>query len=292
MRNKKRYPFGLFILLIILSAIVTLFVIRPDVRFCIRNAWNQFYLEADVKEIRMDPMSLQTLTVEDMKENQADIAYNQNLVLLNASHPMSEYTVPTLECYNGQEAQMDIALLDAFENLSSAVNRKWDEKLYIKSSYRSSQEQVVVYATDKEVAALPGASEHEAGLALDVYVKNFGGRAFIKVPAGQFVNEEGWRYGFITRYPLFKTAITGITYEPWHIRYVGKPHAEIMYKNSLCLEEYLESLNIGKFYEFDGYIISRQTGEQLQIPTDLVEVMVSPDNTGSYIVTGKIQMNN
>ncbi|MFQ9510939.1 MAG: hypothetical protein ACLRZ7_08540, partial [Lachnospiraceae bacterium] len=99
MRNKKRYPFGLFILLIILSAIVTLFVIRPDVRFCIRNAWNQFYLEADVKEIRMDPMSLQTLTVEDMKENQADIAYNQNLVLLNASHPMSEYTVPTLECY-------------------------------------------------------------------------------------------------------------------------------------------------------------------------------------------------
>lgn len=96
------------------------------------------------------------------------------------------------------------------------------------------------------------------------------------------------KYGFIIRYPLFKKHITGIRFEPWHIRYVGLPHSEIIYKERLTLEEYIESLEVGRYYRFKNYYISRQQGEKLLIPSNLTDVVVSPDNTGFYIITGRI----
>ena len=50
-----------------------------------------------------------------------------------------------------------------------------------------------------------------------------------------------WRYGFILRYPTEKTAVTGIIYEPWHYRYVGKERAKQIYDSGLCLEEWLRT---------------------------------------------------
>lgn len=52
--------------------------------------------------------------------------------------------------------------------------------------------------------------------------------------------ENSWRYGFILRYPTDQTDVTGIVYEPWHYRYVGKEYAQDIYKKGLCLEQYLE----------------------------------------------------
>ena len=54
--------------------------------------------------------------------------------------------------------------------------------------------------------------------------------------------ENGWRYGWILRYPVDKSAVTGIIYEPWHYRYVGKDIAKEIHDLGLCLEEYLEML--------------------------------------------------
>jgi D-alanyl-D-alanine carboxypeptidase len=53
--------------------------------------------------------------------------------------------------------------------------------------------------------------------------------------------ENSWRYGFILRYPSSKSEATGIIYEPWHYRYVGKATAKAVYESGLCLEEYFES---------------------------------------------------
>ena len=89
------------------------------------------------------------------------------------------------------------------------------------------------------------------------------------------------------RYGEGKTDITGVGYEPWHIRYVGFPHAEIMYKNDLCLEEYLDSLEIGQYYQYDDYVISRQSGPTLHVPEELENVIISPDNMGNYVITGQ-----
>ena len=62
------------------------------------------------------------------------------------------------------------------------------------------------------------------------------------MPTQQWLMEHCWEYGFILRYPKDKEDITGIIYEPWHYRYVGKEHAEIIMKNGLCLEEYLRDM--------------------------------------------------
>ena len=54
--------------------------------------------------------------------------------------------------------------------------------------------------------------------------------------------ENSHKYGFVLRYPKDKESITGIEYEPWHFRYVGKEHAKVMKENNFCLEEYVEYL--------------------------------------------------
>lgn len=108
------------------------------------------------------------------------------------------------------------------------------------------------------VVAAPGTSEHQSGLAIDFTTSANGGsltESFANTPAGKWLKENSWKYGFILRYPADKTNITGYIYEPWHFRYVGQPHAEYMYKNGLCMEEYfslLEEQKIITYTTVDG----------------------------------------
>ena len=57
----------------------------------------------------------------------------------------------------------------------------------------------------------------------------------------KWLMENSWRYGFILRYPEDKSEITGIIYEPWHYRYVGKEAAKEIHERKICLEEFLQS---------------------------------------------------
>lgn len=117
-------------------------------------------------------------------------------------------------------------------------------------------------------------------------LKYFAGQGFLKSKAGQFVNSESWKYGFIIRYPSYGKSSTGIKFEPWHIRYVGKPHAAIIYNDRLTLEKYIDSLKKGEWYAADGYLISRQElGEKVNMPKSYSSAVISPDNTGCYIIT-------
>ena len=90
--------------------------------------------------------------------------------------------------------------------------------------------------------ALPGTSEHQTGLAVD-YAYIIDGKYdddVEKYPEyNKWVHENAHKYGFILRYPLNKTEITGFNYEPWHLRYIGK-NAKYIYENNLTLEEYIE----------------------------------------------------
>lgn len=58
--------------------------------------------------------------------------------------------------------------------------------------------------------------------------------------------ENGYKYGFINRYPEDKTDITGTIYEPWHYRYVGREAAKEIWQQGLCLEEYIETLQMSR----------------------------------------------
>lgn len=89
--------------------------------------------------------------------------------------------------------------------------------------------------------AVPGTSEHQLGLAVDIVdLSNQNlNESQEKTAVQKWLMENSWRYGFILRYPNGKSDITGIIYEPWHYRYVGKDAAREIYEQEICLEEYV-----------------------------------------------------
>lgn len=94
--------------------------------------------------------------------------------------------------------------------------------------------------------ALPGQSEHQTGLAADIVSYDWlaAGKGltvdFAEDPAAIWLKTNAHNFGFILRYPEDKTDITGISFEPWHYRYVGKEAAKIIYEYDWCLEEFFE----------------------------------------------------
>ena len=112
--------------------------------------------------------------------------------------------------------------------------------------------------------AIPGTSEHHTGLAADIITVDYQvlDEGFAETAAYQWLKENCTQYGFIMRYPKEKQDITGIIYEPWHYRYVGKNVAEKITANDWCLEEYIEHLELEREKNLTGQAISAEnTGE-------------------------------
>lgn len=92
--------------------------------------------------------------------------------------------------------------------------------------------------------AVPGTSEHQTGLAVDLVASSYQvlDRKQEQTAEQKWLMEHCWEYGFILRYPSDKSAVTGIGYEPWHYRYVGRETSKAIQDSGLCLEEYLTAL--------------------------------------------------
>lgn len=226
-------------------------------------------------------------TTEELKKD-SRVRFDQSLMLVNTAYSLSGDFDPELEEYKHSGVIMNACMLEAYSSLSAAVSEKTGQPLYVLSSVRSADEQSKLYSQDPDTAVPAGASEHQTGLGLDVYTKNYSGEGFIKSDAGQFVNSYSWQYGFIMRYPSYGKGETKVKFEPWHIRYVGQPHAKVIYNNHLTLEKYIDSLKPDEWYSIDGYLVSRQAqGDTLNMPTSFAEAVISPDNTGYVIITVK-----
>ncbi len=99
-------------------------------------------------------------------------------------------------------------------------------------------------AAQKKAATVilpPGTSEHNIGLAMDICNTY---DSFANTKEYAWLTKNAYKYGFILRYPKGKEDITGVVYEPWHWRYVGKEYAKKIRDSGLCLEEYLDSVGI------------------------------------------------
>lgn len=141
----------------------------------------------------------------------------------------------------------------AVEKMFSDAKKSGIE-LYDVSGYRSYKRQKNLFDAEvnrvgtekaKEAVAIPGTSEHQSGLALDICSKSTGLHlieGFANTKEGKWLEENAYRYGFILRYPKGKEEITNYEYEPWHYRYVGIPAAETIYKNNWTLEEYFNEV--------------------------------------------------
>ncbi|WP_181349467.1 D-alanyl-D-alanine carboxypeptidase family protein [Thalassobacillus sp. CUG 92003] len=118
------------------------------------------------------------------------------------------------------------------------------------SGYRSYERQKKIYQdnVDKrgkeeanKVSAQPGTSEHQTGLAMDVSSAEVAFKLvedFNQTEEGAWLEQNAYRYGFVIRYPEGKTEITGYSYEPWHLRYVGRDVAADIHEQNETLEEY------------------------------------------------------
>ena len=149
----------------------------------------------------------------------------------------------------------------AYDDLTAMLEACRDAGLSPKicSSYRTMSKQTYLYnnkiarlqkAGYSKKAALaeagrwvarPGTSEHQLGLALDIVSSSYQSltRKQEKTREQKWLMEHCWEYGFILRYPNDKSEITGIGYEPWHYRYVGRDVALDIRDSGLCMEEYI-----------------------------------------------------
>lgn len=198
---------------------------------------------------------LQTLASSKEAEN------NGLLTLVNMSNKIpSDWTVDLVELRNNQAIDRR-----AYEGLQSMMDDARAEGLdpLICSSYRSQEKQEQLYtnkrnyyldqgySNDESTAlaaiwvAYPGTSEHQLGLTVDICsVSNQNlDDSQEDTATQQWLMANCYKYGFILRYPSDKSEITGISYEPWHYRYVGVDAATEIHEKGLCLEEYLEQLN-------------------------------------------------
>ena len=126
--------------------------------------------------------------------------------------------------------------------------------LYAVSGYRGYHTQETIFNSEvnkkgeevaNETVAVPGQSEHQTGLAMDISSESNNfllTESFGSTIEGQWVKKNAHKYGFIIRYPKGKEDLTGYQYEPWHLRYVGKKIATIIYEHDLTLEEYFEKV--------------------------------------------------
>ncbi len=274
---------AVFLAVIILAATVFL-CLNPQYPFI---AGEFFGVRCKNTELsKVEPSGLDSVTLGALSADER-VRFEESLMLVNTDFTLADDFAPDIVNYNDTGVQMNVCMTEHYASLSAAVKEKTGERLLVSSDFRTSEQQQEEFESAPAVATKPGASEHQTGLALDVYVPYYASYGFLKTEAGRFVNSECWKYGFIIRYPVFGEKETGIVFEPWHIRYVGFPHAKIIYNDHLTLEEYLASLEVGAWYEAEGYLISRQSSPDgsLFIPSEFKEAVISPDNMGGYVVT-------
>ena len=180
----------------------------------------------------------------------------------------------------------------------------------VNSAFRTKEDQQSIYdhyLTTKgaeyveKYVGIPGYSEHHTGLAIDFTIYTDKGESYTfddKPEYPEWLHANSYKYGFIQRYPADKVEVTGIAYESWHYRFVGKPHAYYMVKENLCFEEYIEFLrgfeygdkhlaitdDEGKSWEI--YFVPANGSGTTKVPVPkYVEYEISGNNVDGYIVT-------
>ena len=148
----------------------------------------------------------------------------------------------------GTDNQATEKTLNAFIQMQQACKEETGITLMINSSYRSYNDQKEVYEYYQKlydidyadsIAARPGHSEHQTGLALDIFsYTDRIQKTFSEGKTYDWLKDNSYKYGFIVRYPENKEDITGFNFESWHYRYVGKDIAKTIYENDLTYEEY------------------------------------------------------
>lgn len=179
------------------------------------------------------------------------------LTLVNDTHPMAKDYTPKLKKLD-KENSVDERIWKPLKKMLADAE-KAGLSMYVCSAYRSVERQQELYdlymgnavkkgktywealEETRRGTAYPGRSEHGMGLAVDIISNKYTklDKKQQETPEAKWLMKNCWKYGFILRYPVDKTDITGIMYEPWHYRYVGVEDAKAITERKITLEEYL-----------------------------------------------------
>lgn len=224
--------------------------------------WDSIHITFPTKQVPTEESSDENKSATNRKENTehpVKVDREGNLVLVNKQHALSEEVNPNNLVYpevpftfsekiDKRKLQKEAA--EALEELFLGASSDGISLLGV-SAYRSHESQKnvfdhYVHQDGEEMAmtysAVPGHSEHETGLAIDVTGENGQCQAeecFADTEEAKWLADHAAEYGFIIRYPKGKESITGYKYEPWHLRYVGKDVALEISSKGITLEEYL-----------------------------------------------------
>lgn len=226
------------------------------------------------------------------------------LILVNAEHPIQHMERPALApAVPGSDILLDTRAAAMLSGLISRIGAAGE--IVPVSGWRSEAEQREIWDGSmresgeeftRKYVALPGCSEHQTGLAIDLALRA-DNIDFIRPEfpydgvCGRF-RALAADYGFVERYQSGKEGVTDIAAEPWHFRYVGRPHARIMCEMGLCLEEYVEYLRAypypERLLEVRGEVYEAEVGfagarDALGLPD--APYQVSGNNVDGYIYT-------
>ncbi len=186
---------------------------------------------------------------------------DDNYVLANSTNFISADYVPSVSSINNRvQLRSDVTTI---VSTMMADAKAQGVNLYVVSGYRSYARQTVLFnnktnyylakgysRTDAEshaqtIVQRPGSSDHQTGLAMDITDASYTGltESQENTAGYKWLYANCAKYGFILRYPKGKEDVTGITYEPWHFRYVGVEAATFIMNNNLTLEEYMAFIN-------------------------------------------------
>ena len=199
-----------------------------------------------------------SLGQESVRQMEDQLSLGGNLFLVNKEYMIGADYVPDDLVMPDVKKSSSAVLMrkeaaQALEEMFAAAKEEMITLVAV-SGYRSYQTQRAIYNRRRKAAgkahverfvAVPGASEHQLGLAMDVSRSKTAGlkASFGKTKEGIWLAENCYRFGFILRYRQEWEDVTGYGYEPWHIRYVGKEHALRIRELDVPLEEYVEALH-------------------------------------------------
>lgn len=242
--------------------------------------------------------------------------YRGDLVLVNRDYGYHEQhqDLSHVGAWNGRDALYEHILLQSRAN--HALNQLMDEiggweYIVPVSAWRSLSEQQAIWDQSlsesgreftERFVAVPGHSEHQTGLAIDLGLRqeeiDFIRPYFPYEGICQTFRERAAAYGFIERYQEEKQAVTRIGHEPWHFRYVGVPHAQIIVQNGFALEEYIRFIRDYRFgenpfvfqryeisyLEASDWIASDVKAANIKVINNGIEIEI--DDAGSYSISG------
>lgn len=208
-----------------------------------------------------DQQEQQTDTPEENTQEPPVNVDDELLTVVNPWNPLPEDWVCDLVTLSDGR-RVDSRCYEAFEEMMAAC-RDAGYAPFLCSAYRTQETQQSLYDNKVQrlmnsgmgeeeakveaakAVAIPGTSEHQLGLAVDIVDANMQDLTDEQenTETQKWLMANSWRYGFIHRYPNDKTDITGIIYEPWHYRYVGKAAAQDIFNRDITLEEYVGKTN-------------------------------------------------